>query len=318
MATKKKASKKKSAKRGSKKKTPATDTATDDEKVDAEWNITDDPAIPVRTEGLALQQADPTFQRYEIAKRIAHTLAMSSLVPEDYQRRPADCFVAINMGAEIGMEPFQAIQSIAVIDGKPCLYGDGLIGVVRASPKCEWIEETINQEGTSATCTTQRKGDRSPVSATYTIADADQAGLTSKYNWKKYPKRMLQMRARAFCLRDAYPDVLKGLGVVEEMLDHEDTPAPIRSYDLPERETREAPDSSIQPEPPPQQDDDPITLAQVERMIERADDMESLLRASEAAQLLTNPNEKSTARIVYRRKREALRRRLAGSTEGQN
>ena len=97
-----------------------------------------------------------------------------------------------------GMEPFQAIQSIAVIEGKPCLYGDGLIGVVRASPKCKWIEETLSEDGKTATCRTQRDGDPNPVTASYSMDDAIQAGIATKFNWKKHPKRMLQMRARAY------------------------------------------------------------------------------------------------------------------------
>ena len=80
----------------------------------------------VRTEGDDMMPAeiaeqlpvntDPAFAKFEIAKRIAHTLAQSNLVPDPYRGRPNDVFVAINMGSELGMEPFQAIQSIAVIE----------------------------------------------------------------------------------------------------------------------------------------------------------------------------------------------------------
>ena len=181
-----------------------------------------------------IAHVDPAFSKYELAKRVAHTLAQSNLVPEDYRGRANDVFVAINMGAELGMEPFQAIQSIAVIEGKPCLYGDGLIGVVRASPKCLWIQEELSEDGTIATCTTQREGDPKPIEARYSMDDAVQAGISTKSNWKKHPKRMLQKRARAYCLRDAYPDLLKGLGVVEERQDHDDTPPPVIDYALPE------------------------------------------------------------------------------------
>jgi len=34
-----------------------------------------------------------------------------------------------------------------------------------------------------------------------------------------YPLRMLQMRARAYALRDAFADVMKGISVAEEMQD---------------------------------------------------------------------------------------------------
>jgi hypothetical protein len=221
---------KKAAKKTSKKTKPLTEKQAEavvEKGMDVVRDVIENPPSP------AALATDPSFTKFEIAKRISHTLASSNLVPDDYRGRPNDVFVAINMGSELGMEPFQAIQSIAVIEGKPCLYGDGLIGVVRASPKCLWIEETISPDGKTATCRTQRKGDPNPVEQSYSMDDAVQAGISTKFNWKKHPKRMLQMRARAYCLRDAYPDLLKGLGVVEERLDHESTPPPVTQYELP-------------------------------------------------------------------------------------
>lgn len=242
------------------------------------------------------QPPDPAFAKYELAKRVAHTLAQSNIVPEPYRGRPNDVFVAINMGAELGMEPFQAIQSIAVIEGKPCLYGDGLIGVVRASPKCLWIEETISTDGKIATCRTQRDGDPNPVEQSYSMDDAIQAGIHNKFNWKKHPKRMLQMRARAYCLRDAYPDLLKGLGVVEERQDHENTPPPITEYELPSPPHHESVPKLMVP----------VTLSQVERAIHQSENMKELLQASNLAKGLTVEREIGTARITYRKMKKIL------------
>lgn len=252
--------------------------------------------VEAAPEPMPVEAMDPAFAKFEIAKRIAHTLAHSTLVPDAYLGRPNDCFVAINMGAELGMEPFQAIQSIAVIDGKPCLYGDGLIGVVRASPKCKWIQESVSEDGLSATCITQRDGDPEPISATYTMDNAIQAGISNKPNWKKHPQRMLQMRARAYCLRDAYPDLLKGLGVAEERMDHEDTPPPITNYEL------------AQPEPQPaieDQSQDVVTFEQVDHAMKQSDDMESLLNAAELAKQLS-AEDQVKARATYKTMREAL------------
>jgi hypothetical protein len=249
------------------------------------------------------QQVSPEFTKFEIAKRIAQSLAQSNLVPDAYRGRPNDVFVAINMGSELGMEPFQAIQSIAVIEGKPCLYGDGLIGVVRASPKCLWIEESISEDGLTATCRTQRDGDPNPVTATYSMTDAMQAGIDSKKNWKKHPKRMLQMRARAYCLRDAYPDLLKGLGVVEERQDHDNTPPPVTEFKLPEKpkdnlleQTKDVLGEDAEDAP---------TLAEVERAMHQSDTMKELLEAGAMAKRLT-PEEQGTARITYKKMRTAL------------
>jgi hypothetical protein len=210
------------------------------------------------------------------------------------------------MGAEVGLEPFASIQSIAVIDGKPCLYGDGLIGVVRASPKCMWIEETLSDDGLVATCRTQRQGDPNPISASYSMDDAIQAGIHNKPNWKKHPKRMLQMRARAYCLRDAYPDLLKGLGIVEEMVDHEDTPPPVTSYELPKpaadpvlEKAKEVFGEGVKDTTAP------VTLSEVEHAILQSDSMEELLKAGNMAKLLPEEDQ-GPARIIYKRWRKTL------------
>ena len=52
----------------------------------------------------------------------------------------------------------------------------------------------------------------------FTIADAKTAGLWSKGGtWKTHPKRMLKYKARAFALRDKFPDALNGMHMKEEI-----------------------------------------------------------------------------------------------------
>jgi hypothetical protein len=152
-------------------------------------------------------------------------LADSSMVPRAYQGKPQDIMVCVQWGYEIGLAPMQALQNIAVINGKPSVYGDAAMALVQASPVCEGIEEFVEGEGTRnpvAVCIAHRKG-RKPVRATFSVEDARRAGLWGKQGpWQAYPKRMLQMRARGFALRDAFPDVLKGLITAEEAADFPD------------------------------------------------------------------------------------------------
>ena len=158
----------------------------------------------------------------EEAMKFSEMLARSSMVPRQYQGKPEDVMVACQWGREIGLAPMQALQNIAVINGKPSVYGDAAMALVQASPVCEGIEETIEGEGTPnpvAVCIAHRKG-RKPVVAKFSVEDAKRAGLWGKQGpWQAYPKRMLQMRARGFALRDAFPDVLKGLITAEEAAD---------------------------------------------------------------------------------------------------
>lgn len=153
------------------------------------------------------------------AMKFSTTLSKSELVPKDFVDKPANILVAIQWGMELGLQPMQAMQSIAVINGRPSLWGDAVIGLVRASGLCEYVYEDIAADGQSAMCRTKRKGEEE-VSRTFTMDDASKAGLKGKTGpWTNYPKRMLQMRARSWCLRDVYPDVLRGVHVAEESAD---------------------------------------------------------------------------------------------------
>jgi hypothetical protein len=173
----------------------------------------------------ALQQQAPAFdlspRTFEQALTFAGYLADSDMVPKDFKGRPGNCLIAIQWGAELGMKPLQAMQNLAIINGRPSLWGDAVIALVRASPLCESIIET--ETATSSTCTVKRRGE--PEQArTFTDEDAQKAGLKGKAGpWTQFPKRMRQMRARAFALRDVFPDVLRGMPVAEEILD---TPPP--------------------------------------------------------------------------------------------
>ena len=169
------------------------------------------------------------------AMQFSEHLASSSMVPKAYQGKPADILVCVQWGYEIGLAPMQALQNIAVINGKPSVYGDAALALVQASPLCEGIDEHIENEGTpnpSAVCIARRKG-RMPVIARFSVEDAKRAGLWGKAGpWQSYPKRMLQMRARGFALRDAFPDVLKGLITAEEAQDYPDEAKPKQAKDI--------------------------------------------------------------------------------------
>ena len=153
------------------------------------------------------------------AMQIADLLANSEIVPKDYQKKPGNILVAMQWGAEIGLQPLQAMQNIAVINGRPSLWGDAVLALVRSSGLLEQFEET--QTDDVATCIVKRKGHKA-VTKTFSKEDAKRAGLLTKQGpWSQYPRRMMQMRARGYALRDEFTDILKGFGVAEEERDKE-------------------------------------------------------------------------------------------------
>lgn len=173
------------------------------------------------------------------AMNLSQRISKSEIVPKIYRNKPDDILVAIMLGAECGLSAIQSLQNIAVINGKPSIYGDAMLALVQNHAAFESITETFDDGTMTATCTVKRKGSE-PHVTTFSQSDAERAGLwqteemveRKKYQsqdtyktkndspWWKYPKRMLQMRARGFALRDQFSDALLGLISREEAEDY--------------------------------------------------------------------------------------------------
>ncbi len=178
---------------------------------------------PMKYEGGAVVPRDAS-EAYSMACQLAN----SGMVPRTYQGKPDSVLVAIQMGSELGLTPMASLSSIAVINGTPAIWGDGLLALVMDSGLLLDIDETFSGEfgkdDYTAVCTVCRNGMKKEKIRTFSVAEAKTAGLFTKSGpWKQYPKRMLQMRARAFALRDVFPDVLKGLKIREEVEDYSGT-----------------------------------------------------------------------------------------------
>jgi hypothetical protein len=184
------------------------------------------------TEISTVQPRGLALDTFEDAFRFSKLVATSDFAPKDFRGKPESCLLAIQHGAELGLSPMQSLQSIAVVNGRPSVYGDTALAVCKGSPVCEWVRETIEGEGEHmvAVCQAKRRGDAQPVESRFGVAEAKKAGLWGKGGpWTQYPRRMLQMRARGFALRDAFPDVLRGLVTAEEAADYTHVePEPVR------------------------------------------------------------------------------------------
>lgn len=163
-------------------------------------------------------------RNYEEAKAFAVTLSKSNFCPKDYKDKPDDILIAAQMGAEVGLGFMQSVQNIAVINGRPSIWGDAMLALCQASGLMKFHREYFDKDGT-AVCEVARKGDIDAEGkqvvhvSRFSTGDRDKAGLTGKGVHNQYPKRMLQMRARGFALRDKFADVLKGLIAREEAID---------------------------------------------------------------------------------------------------
>ncbi len=190
------------------------------------------------------------------AKEYAELITRTAMCPEAYQGKAEEATVAIMMGADLGFSPLQSLQVIAVINGRPSIWGDAALALCMASGLMEDFKELSGSDAMTAGeghCVAKRKGMASPADVKFTVEDAKTAGLWGKTGkngyptpWVLYPGRMLQMRARGFALRDKFPDVLRGLVTVEESMDYQTGPLTTAAI---EETVLKAPKRKVESEP---------------------------------------------------------------------
>lgn len=167
--------------------------------------------------------APTTFAEVE---RFAAYIARSGMAPKGYENKPDAIVVAVIMGQDIGLAPMAALRSIAVINGRPTIWGDGMLAVCMRSPAWRGMTEmSLEEIGKAgyARCIVRRAGvDGAIVEHVgyFSLQDAETAKLLKKEGpWQQYPNRMLQMRARGFACRDGFSDALSGIELREEVED---------------------------------------------------------------------------------------------------
>lgn len=180
--------------------------------------------------------------------RAAQAVAKSGLAPKGIDT-PEAVFVAMEMGLELGLPLMASLQNIAVVNGRPTLWGDSQLAVVRSTGELEEFSEWYEQAGkrlvrnpstfddaTAAVCRVKRRGMEASETA-FTVGDAKRASLWGKQGpWTQYPARMLRFRARSFALRDQFGDALRGLLSTEEAQDipvEVKPTAPVRTFRAP-------------------------------------------------------------------------------------
>jgi hypothetical protein len=203
--------------------------------------------ISVGNQGVEIQSLDELY-------RFAKFVASSPFAPSGF-KEPESIVVAIQYGYELGLTPMQSLQNLAVINGKPSIYGDAMLALVRASGLLEEFSEGLvtRTKAGRVVCTCSEFADKSTCvhvrvaashierpneemvqvchvkrrgfvarNAIFGMVEARRAGLIGKPGpWQQYPDRMLLFRARGFGLRDEFSDVLKGLVSVEEAADYD-------------------------------------------------------------------------------------------------
>lgn len=137
-------------------------------------------------------------------------LAPSTILPVAYRGNAANAFVAAETGAALGLEPLQALASIAVINGRATLSSDLMAAVIRRAGHTLRIVENSPE---SVTATLIRADDKTfKFEVTWDKDKATKAGLWGqKGPWSQYPTQMLRARAITEVARQGASEALMGM-----------------------------------------------------------------------------------------------------------
>ena len=146
--------------------------------------------------------------------------------------RAEEIALKIEVGRDVGLPPTQACAFVMIVNGKPTIWGDAALALIRASGLLEDVEETYEGDpepdengrptnrNFTAVCTVKRIGSARPRTERFSVGDAIRANLwTKKGPWQEYPTRQLMWRAKGFACRDEFQDVLCGCIFTEEAMD---------------------------------------------------------------------------------------------------
>ena len=172
--------------------------------------IREETTIDRRVDRLAFEPAD-----WNDAMRMGEQIVRSGLAPSGVDT-PQKAFAIIVQGRELGLSVMQSLRGIHVVEGRPAISAALMVALVMESGKAEFFE-LLESSATKATYETKRRGSRNPTRLSWSIQDAERAGLTGRANWRKHPADMLRARCSSALVRAVYPDVIFGLYSPDEI-----------------------------------------------------------------------------------------------------
>ena len=165
---------------------------------------------------------------FELAQRIAKSLASSTLVPKIYQGQEglANCMIALELASRLKVSPMVVMQNMVPINGRPSWSSQYLIGRVNACGKFSPLRYILDNEDEPTSCYCEAKDLASGDvlrGEKITIAMAKAEGWYSRNGskWPTMPGQMLRFRAGSWWQRVYCPELSLGLPTQEEVIDVE-------------------------------------------------------------------------------------------------
>lgn len=152
---------------------------------------------------------------------VAEELSKSDIIPKEFQKKPANCLIAVQLANRLKADPFMVMQNTDVIYGKPALRSTFIIACINGSGKLLGnLKFELNEKCTKCRAWGIEKETGAKLyGPTITMEMADKEGWIAKNGskWRTMPEIMLRYRAASFFGRLQCPEILNGIYSSDEM-----------------------------------------------------------------------------------------------------
>ena len=179
--------------------------------------------LPAGTQSAALNVWQ-NKEAFDQVARVASMLSKSSIVPQNYQGKPEDCFIAVELASRMNTSPLFIMQNLYVVKGKPSWAGQACMAMIMSCGKFRNVKHvytgTRGTDNRGCYVTAERISDGEIINGTeVTIQMAKNEGWLANSKWKNMPEQMLGYRAASFFARMYCPEAMMGIQTTDEVID---------------------------------------------------------------------------------------------------
>lgn len=147
--------------------------------------------------------------------QLAQMMQKSPLLPKALRGDVGGTILVLAQTVQMGLPWTVGLKELYVVGNKVHPQARLLRALVERDPNClQFYVESASNE--SATTVVQRRGMKEPVRVTYTLKDAEKAGLTKQNpNYQTRPREMLIARSSTLAANTYFPGVCLGLDLEE-------------------------------------------------------------------------------------------------------
>ena len=162
--------------------------------------------------------------------KLAEFLSTSDIIPQHFQGKKANCFLALEMSQRLNINFFELVNGLFIVKGKPGFTGAFIIARINGSGLFPGgLNFEFTGSGKTLACRAwAKKEDGTLCEAVVSMAMAEKEKWTNNTKYQTMPEQMLTYRSATFFCRRFCPQILMGARTIDELEDINASKMPVK------------------------------------------------------------------------------------------